>query len=199
MKKLFLLLVVILTLSSCGAYGVQHQHDEFKQNDISYYALNHNVYSTLNANYYFVSFRFIKIQSKKDTLNKLYLDLKLKPNHILQDTLYIKVNNKIFKFGASEIVYNKKAQNKINTETTVVDEKNDEGETSQKTTTNVDVTNTEFTQTKALFLLSNEFINQLAQAEEFTLRFYDDDEPYSIKFDNYNINEIKEVYLKTDN
>ncbi len=204
MKRFFLLLFVSLLLSNCGNTmqrftKVKYQHDTFKQEDINIYEFNSYAYSIWNKHrWHEVFLQVLKVDSPIKTTYKIYLNFDVSLNSKVQDTIYFKLDNEIYEVPIFKINYTKKHKQSSSTETEIVKESNEKKDADPKQIeTVITTTNTsqhDYLQTKILCILPNKLVNKINQSNKIQIRFYENDEGYTLKLNKFYTNKIKEVF-----
>ena len=201
-NKYFLYLIFIYFLSSCGLQlpfsNVHSGYDDFKNEKINYYQYSGHARPLLIKNgSYPVSIDFKHIEGVKYTKNKMVLFLNLNPERFISDSIFVKINEQIFPLKTQKLLKTpiKESETEVKTEVkkpSKKDKKNSEKETSVLTT---QTTNTyEFMHTSLFFELPDNIIKALKNSDIFALRFYVDDQPYTVKIRRKKLDKVKNVF-----
>jgi len=209
MKHIIYILSISLLLGSCSTIrhkldSVKHLHDTFKQEDISIYEFDYNAHSTWNKyRRNSVYLQILKVKTPDKTTHKMYLDFSISLNNAIQDTIYFKLDEQVYKVRAKQIDYVEKHTQNSSTETEIVKENTDKDDKDKKkketVTTTTNTYQHDYLQTKVLCILPDDLIEKLRQTTTLQIRFYENDEAYMLELNKYYIEKIKEVFQSDNN
>ena len=201
-NKYFLLLLFISFLSSCGLQlpfsNVHSGYDDFKNEKINYYQYSGYARPLLTKfGSYPVSIDFKHIEGVKNTKNKMVLMVDLKPERFLSDSIFVKINEHIFSLRTQKILKTpiKKSETEVETKVKKTSDETKKNSTQETRVSTTQTTNTyEYMHTGLFFELPEKIIQSLKNSEMFALRFYVDDQPYTIKIKGYKLDKVKKVF-----
>jgi len=201
-NKYFLFLLIMSFLSSCGLEhpfsNVRSGYDDFKNEKINYYQYSGYARPLLTKfGSYPVSIDFKHIEGVKNTKNKMVLMVKLKPERLISDSIFVKINDQIFPFRTQKLLKTpiKKSETEVETKVKKSSDENNKNSEQETHVSTTQTTNTyEYIHTGLFFELPEKIIKALKDSDLFALRFYVDDQPYTIKIKGYKLDKVKKVF-----
>ncbi len=206
MYKNLTLFTLILLLTACSASlfsPVYTKYDDMKQENISLYQYEGRAHSVWKkAWFYRAQVDFKSFKGQKRQMAQLNLSFNINPTKSVDDTLYIKLGNKVFEIAAfdTSAIYKRGQNRQTNTEISKEDaSKDDHNKTPPKELikTQESVENYEFERLTLKYTLPEKFMTELKSSDQMLLRFYVDETPYTIEFRGKILSKIKKVYLGT--
>ncbi len=196
-------LILLLTACSASLFSpVYTKYDDMKQENIALYQYEGRAHSVWkNAWFYRAQVDFKNFKGQKRQMAQLYLSFDLNPIKTVDDTLYIKSGNEVFKVNAfdASASYKKGQDRQTNTEISKEDASKDDHKTPPKELikTHESIENYELERLTLKYILPEKLIDKLKSSDQMLLRFYIDETPYTIKFKGKILSKIKKVYLGT--
>jgi len=189
---------------SCGNYNntVQQTYDEVKKKELQLYELDLKAKSLWkHKKSYSVALRFLHSKKLNKDSHLLQFHLNLKPNLVLEDSIYFILGKEIIPVPSKSIHYSLKKHHNTNTETQIIEQKNAKKDKKTKSEdketkiiTNVDITEWKYNYTRASFILPDNLVKKLAKTTEFDLRIYVDSNAYTMHVKKRFTKRINRVY-----
>jgi len=189
-------------LSSCGLRlpfsNVHSGYDDFKNEKINYYRYSGKALSLLyHRGGYSIDLDFKQIEAEHSTKNKMVLYLNLVPGRLISDSIFIKINQQIFPLSAQKLIQTpiKGSHTEVKTEVENTKKKDDKNSNDKQSVTTTQTTDSyEYIHTGLFFMLPEKIIDNLKNTDLFALRFYVDDQPYTIEIKKKKLDKIKKVF-----
>jgi hypothetical protein len=140
---------------------------------------------------------FKHLESEKNTKNKMILFVNLLPQRFISDSIYIKIDERIFPLKAQKILKTPVKESETEVKTEVKKSKNQDEKDTEKemlVSTTQTTNSYELTHTSLFFEFPEQIIKTLKNSGMFSLRFYVDDQPYTIKIKGHKLDNIKKVF-----
>jgi hypothetical protein len=205
---LFSYIILGLLLSSCASntliHPVQQHYDEYKQEHITQYETHRRARSIRTNNLWRdVKLHFKKTANKKGSQVVLNLYTSAELNDELQDTLFFKINNLIYKVPFSKVSYTEEYLSNSSAETEIVKEKEDDDKEESKSketiTTTVNTYEHSYLKVAIKCTLPADVNSVIEQAERISIRYYDQNDAYTIRLGKNATKNIKKVIFGENN
>ncbi len=204
--RAFLLISIAVLLNSCFFFSsrelnqINTVYDDFKKQEKHYLPLSARAYP-LNPKKrmdYYTNLIFERYKENGNERNLLKIKLNLDPAQNLDSTVFIRFDNQLYKLSFKDIQSVIKHTSTTTQETKIIKEEKDKKEEKDAEKEIIihtsSLVSSEIKPVKAVIELPDELISKLDKAGYFIVRFYIDDNAYTLRLKKKQVHKLNELF-----